>query len=73
MTAVLTIILVAGVVAVIIVTLHEMFEHTDPPRARTVKRPGSDEQWHERADAMRRYRTRTTHAKRGRRGRHRVC
>jgi hypothetical protein len=57
-----TLFLVFAFAAVVIVTLHELFEHNDPPQLPA--RPGSDAQWSDMADAMRRYRK---HKARGRR------
>lgn len=61
MIAVYMMILVGGLVSVVVVTVHELFEHNDPP---PLPRPGSDGQWAAMNDAMRRYRK---HRARGRR------
>lgn len=58
MIAACTLFLVAGLASVVIVTVHELFEQNE--RLPLPQRPGSDAQWTEMADAMRRYRKHRT-------------
>jgi hypothetical protein len=54
--AMITVILIAALVAVIVVTAHEMTEHGDPEFEPPPVRPGADGQWGELVAAMRRLR-----------------
>ncbi len=53
MTAMITSILVAGLVSMIVVIAHEIAEHDGMP---TLPHPGADEQWAELLGVMRRQR-----------------